>query len=163
MHRTQIPKRVKDMVWDMYIGTNIAQTTCLCCETNLITMSYFDCGHVISVTNGGSDEIDNLRPICHQCNLSMGTQHLYEFKKQYGFIGNTKTNTQKRQNKINKQLNSYQIPYKCPRCGYETPLKKCMKSHLYKKKPCPNTLNIDLNDTIREQILVDHIYHRSYQ
>jgi len=39
---------------------------------NLITQNNFHCGHIISEYNGGEAKITNLRPICRECNLSMG-------------------------------------------------------------------------------------------
>jgi 5-methylcytosine-specific restriction endonuclease McrA len=43
----------------------------------------FDAGHIIAKSNGGTDEISNLRPICSDCNGSMGTMNLEDFKKTY--------------------------------------------------------------------------------
>jgi len=43
----------------------------------------FHCGHIVSHANGGSMHIDNLRPICASCNLSMGTQNMNEFRQQF--------------------------------------------------------------------------------
>jgi 5-methylcytosine-specific restriction endonuclease McrA len=42
----------------------------------------FQCGHIISVKNGGSNELDNLRPICANCNSKMSSTNwtIYEFK-----------------------------------------------------------------------------------
>lgn len=52
-------------------------------------------------------------------------------------------------------------PYKCPRCGYETPLKSDMRKHLYKlKKVCPGQVNdIDLTEEMKEKILLNRILH----
>jgi superfamily II DNA or RNA helicase len=41
-------------------------------------------GHVIAHANGGDDSVDNLRPECESCNLSHGTQHMFEYMKTYG-------------------------------------------------------------------------------
>jgi 5-methylcytosine-specific restriction endonuclease McrA len=46
-------------------------------------MTEFDAGHIIAVTNGGSDNLDNLAPVCGTCNKSMGTQNLQDFKTVY--------------------------------------------------------------------------------
>ena len=32
----------------------------------------WECGHIISEFHGGTTEPDNLRPICKNCNSSMG-------------------------------------------------------------------------------------------
>jgi len=79
--RTQIPKRIKNLVWDTFVGPNVAQIKCFCCGFTIIRMSEFDCGHVISAAKGGKMEVSNLRPICHACNLSMGTRSMTEFKQ----------------------------------------------------------------------------------
>ena len=39
--------------------------------------------HVISEFNGGEININNLRPICNECNLSMGTTNMDVFIKKY--------------------------------------------------------------------------------
>ena len=41
-----------------------------------IDIMNFEVGHKISVFNNGTDNIDNLEPICRGCNLSMGIQDL---------------------------------------------------------------------------------------
>jgi len=80
-----IPKVVKDLSWNKWIGENVARHKCLCCETNEISMSSFHCGHVIAEANGGLMSVENLRPICKACNLSMGTENMNDFKKRCGF------------------------------------------------------------------------------
>jgi len=34
----------------------------------------FHCDH-----NGGADSVENMRPICPSCNLSMGAEKIFEF------------------------------------------------------------------------------------
>jgi hypothetical protein len=54
----------------------------------------------------------------------------------------------------------YLQPYVCPRCNYETPLKKQMNRHFYKtKKLCPNPNNLVLTDEIKKEVLESHVYH----
>jgi 5-methylcytosine-specific restriction endonuclease McrA len=79
--KKHIPKPLKKMCWDIHIGSAIGSTKCLCCKHQEIRQIDFHCGHVIAEKNGGSMTIDNLRPICSQCNLSMGVQNMDEFKK----------------------------------------------------------------------------------
>ena len=71
------------MVWDTYIGSSIGESNCFCCEHQKIRQIEFHCGHVIAEKNGGETNIDNLRPICAQCNLSMGTMNMNDYKKKY--------------------------------------------------------------------------------
>ena len=80
-----IPKVMKDLCWSKYVGETIGKTPCICCETNEIKMNDFQCGHVIAEANGGTITVDNLRPICKACNVSMGTENLNEFKMRCGF------------------------------------------------------------------------------
>jgi hypothetical protein len=65
--------------WNTYIGEEVGRTTCLCCKSNYITQLNFQCGHVVAEANGGSINIDNLRPICSICNSSMGTINMQEY------------------------------------------------------------------------------------
>lgn len=74
-----VPKSIRDMVWDKYIGEDIPKHNCFCCKTNKITMRDFHAGHVQSRKCGGTPDLTNLRPICHKCNLSMGTQNMQDF------------------------------------------------------------------------------------
>ncbi|ARF12583.1 HNH endonuclease [Klosneuvirus KNV1] len=81
--KKSIPKSLKAMVWDRWIGEDIGTALCYCCRHMKIRQDSFHCGHVISEVNGGTLEIDNLRPICALCNGSMGTMNLEEFAHTY--------------------------------------------------------------------------------
>jgi 5-methylcytosine-specific restriction endonuclease McrA len=60
----------------------------LCCKKVTITNTNFDVGHVLSENNGGTHEINNLRPICGACNHSMGSENMIDFVVKYGlYIG----------------------------------------------------------------------------
>ena len=83
MERKSIPKPVRTQVWNKYIGEDVGSCKCLCCKSTKITQLNFICGHVISEFNGGEIEINNLRPICNECNLSMGTTNMDIFVKKY--------------------------------------------------------------------------------
>jgi len=81
--RKTIPKILKDLTWQKWIGDHIAKAKCLCCGINEIKMNSFHCGHVISEADGGPTTVENLRPICATCNLSMRTQNMVKFKQQH--------------------------------------------------------------------------------
>ena len=83
--RRPLPACVRDSVWNHYIGEDINKHRCLCCKQVKINNREFQVGHVISVRDGGTDEINNLRPICAPCNHSMGTKNMIEFVKTYGY------------------------------------------------------------------------------
>jgi len=78
-----IPKHIKTIVWDTYIGIDKAIAACCCCLFTEISIRSFHCGHVISEANGGDLTIQNLRPICAPCNLSMGRRNMNEFTKDF--------------------------------------------------------------------------------
>lgn len=80
-----IPKVVRDLAWNKWVGEDVAKTKCFCCGVNEIRMNKFHCGHVVAEAKGGKTTVDNLRPICQACNLSMGTEDLFEFRKRCGF------------------------------------------------------------------------------
>ena len=82
--KKNIPKHIKTIIWNKYIGEDIIKHRCLCCKKEIIRNTDFEAGHVLSVFNGGTDEVDNLRPICRPCNASMGTMHMIEYIKMYG-------------------------------------------------------------------------------
>lgn len=53
--------------------------------------------------------------------------------------------------------------YKCPRCGYNTYHKACMRKHLYSRNTvCQGLLDpsILLDDTMKEHIMNNRIYHK---
>jgi hypothetical protein len=77
--KKKIPSTLKRLVWNKYIGEDIGKSKCLCCKLTDITQLSFHCGHVISEFNSGSIDIENLRPICQNCNSSMGSQNMDEF------------------------------------------------------------------------------------
>lgn len=80
-----IPKNVRMLVWGHYIGDDIIKHKCLCCKKINISNTNFEVGHVLSEKNGGTHEINNLRPICFACNHSMGTENMVDYVIKYGF------------------------------------------------------------------------------
>jgi len=86
--KQSIPKNVRSIVWSHFIGEDIIRHRCLCCKKVLISNTNFEVGHVLSEKNGGTHEINNLRPICFACNHSMGTENMIDFVVKYGlYIG----------------------------------------------------------------------------
>lgn len=84
--KIKIPSKVRLDVWNTYIGAQMAQHRCICCKKVTIKQTEFEVGHVISEKNGGTLEINNLRPICSVCNKSMGCMNMVEFVKTYGYF-----------------------------------------------------------------------------
>ncbi len=90
--KEKIPSTVRNSVWNIYIGLEKKKGTCFCCNTEDISIANFQCGHINSEKNGGQVTINNLRPICSQCNSSMGTKNMEIFMEKYGFIKNKNWN-----------------------------------------------------------------------
>ena len=77
--KQSISSTLKRKVWDTHIGQTIGQHKCLCCNLTEITQLSFHCGHIIPESKGGDTTLTNLRPICQNCNSSMGTKNMIDF------------------------------------------------------------------------------------
>jgi hypothetical protein len=53
------------------------------------------------------------------------------------------------------------VPFKCPRCEYDTNVKQNMVKHLHRTRLCPNKHNVELTEDVKECVLKDRIYHIS--
>ena len=83
--RKYIPKAVKESVWKKYISQTELKGNCFIgCGTKL-QINNFEVGHVIALSNGGKNTIENLRPICSLCNKSMGASNMDNFILDFGF------------------------------------------------------------------------------
>ena len=79
----------RTMVWDKYIGEDKRRGPCFCCEAEM-KFTRFEVGHVMAVAEGGDNNIDNLRPVCFDCNRAMGTKNMFEYKIEINrFTNNT--------------------------------------------------------------------------
>jgi len=78
-----IPVSVKNGSWDKYVGAHIGEALCIVCNMTKINSKCFDAGHIVSEHNGGSVTLENILPICHQCNLSMSTMNMNEYVNKY--------------------------------------------------------------------------------
>lgn len=83
LRRKKIPKQIKTLVWNKYIGSDVAEAPCVSCRTAKISNRSFHCGHVVAESKGGDMNINNLRPICPDCNGSMGARSMNEFTKEF--------------------------------------------------------------------------------
>jgi 5-methylcytosine-specific restriction endonuclease McrA len=79
--RKGIPKKIKSSLWKKYYG-EVYNSLCLICN-DPISIENFEAGHIIAVAKGGTNHIDNLKPICIGCNRSMGDQDMNVFKECY--------------------------------------------------------------------------------
>jgi 5-methylcytosine-specific restriction endonuclease McrA len=82
--RPPMTKDRKDATWFKYVGGNIPEAKCYCCNVRPIHITDFEVGHNIPFSKGGTESIENLRPICRQCNKGMGNRlSIEEYKKEY--------------------------------------------------------------------------------
>tara|TARA_B110000008_G_scaffold279201_1_gene325355 strand:+ start:1532 stop:1927 length:396 start_codon:yes stop_codon:yes gene_type:complete len=77
--RKNISGALKRDVWLKYIG-NKARSKCFCCRKNEIFLcsgvyNTWQAGHIVSHSNGGLAEINNLHPLCKQCNNAMNDEN----------------------------------------------------------------------------------------
>lgn len=80
--RTSITSTLRKKVWENQYGNKL----CGFCpiigcnhKLSLIDKYGFQCGHIVSKKNGGSDDLSNLRPICADCNSKMNSTNWDEF------------------------------------------------------------------------------------
>jgi hypothetical protein len=73
--KANIPKAVREQCW---IVTNGKNFECKCYVkwcTNLINPFDFHVGHDVPESEGGTLDINNIKPICARCNLSMSDNY----------------------------------------------------------------------------------------
>jgi hypothetical protein len=106
----RIPKAVKDATWKKYMGYK-TEGKCYCCKMETINVFNFEVGHNKARSKSGSDDIENLRPICKGCNTSMRTQSIENFRaKHFASTSNlmpavNKSTTIKKEPLTKQQLN----------------------------------------------------------
>ena len=82
--KKQIPKALREQVWIAKMGRKFDGQCMISWCTNEITCFYFDCGHNIPESKGGPTNVENLIPICRNCNLGMGNRlTIEEWQKKY--------------------------------------------------------------------------------
>ena len=106
--KARISGYIRKQVWETYVGQYLT-TKCFCCYKSEITpfsnCNTFHAGHIISDKNGGEVVIDNLLPICRDCNLNMGANNWDEYVEKNNF--------------------------RLRRCGANAPIKKYMKGIIW--------------------------------
>jgi len=68
----KLPKALREQVWRVYFGDAYTKKCWVRWCENIVTPFSFEVGHNVPRSKGGTDNIDNLRPICSNCNKSMG-------------------------------------------------------------------------------------------
>jgi 5-methylcytosine-specific restriction endonuclease McrA len=74
----KIDDSLRDKVWEKRNG-KLKDGMCFCCQKNL-NFKRFECGHIIAYSEGGRTELDNLEPICKNCNVKSQARNLLEYK-----------------------------------------------------------------------------------
>ena len=70
-----IPKALREQVWLEINGEKYKYKCYIPWCKNIMTVFDFHVGHDIPESKGGTLTIDNLKPICARCNLSMGDRY----------------------------------------------------------------------------------------
>ena len=91
--KANIPKALREQVW-LQTFDKVYEHSCYIewCN-NIINVFDFQVGHDIPESKGGKLTINNLKPICSRCNLSMGNN--YTIKEWQKFNGDTISNSRK--------------------------------------------------------------------
>lgn len=88
----RIPPNIRQSVWLKYNGDR-DYGACYSCGLSINRFNAgWHCSHVIAHAKGGSNTVNNLRPCCRKCNLSMGDQNLYAYIKDKKLTGPGSTN-----------------------------------------------------------------------
>lgn len=98
--RKAISKDLREKVWLKYMKNKV-QGKCYCCRIKPIHFTDFFVGHDKSVFAGGTNHINNLRPICRSCNLGMKTKSIEWYRNKY--YANPKTKPTRKKRKPNKK------------------------------------------------------------
>ena len=70
-----IPKALREQVWIHYNGEHYSYKCNVSWCKNKINVFNFHAGHNIPESKGGATTLENLRPICSSCNLSMSNNY----------------------------------------------------------------------------------------
>lgn len=92
-NRTRISKTIRELLWKKYFGDS-SEGICPICKTTIFRdrrsrnhkSNEYHAGHIISVKNGGENSIENLLPICPQCNQKMKSQNMDIYLQSKGLL-----------------------------------------------------------------------------
>jgi 5-methylcytosine-specific restriction endonuclease McrA len=73
--KQNIPKAIREQCWLNTIGKNYESKCYVKWCQNKMTVFDFHVGHDIPESKGGTLDINNLKPICARCNLSMSDNY----------------------------------------------------------------------------------------
>jgi hypothetical protein len=79
--RSSISSKLRGDVWrKQFKAKKIGTCPIFDCKTK-IERDNFECGHIVSVKNDGTSVLENLLPICHDCNKKMSSMNINEYEK----------------------------------------------------------------------------------
>lgn len=73
--KAHIPQALREQVWLKHAGQRFKHKCLVVWCKNMMTVFDFQAGHNIPESLGGLMTLDNLRPICSRCNLSMNNKY----------------------------------------------------------------------------------------
>jgi len=76
------PDWFKSRIWRKFNGS-LEKAICPICSECLISPDSFSAGHILPESKGGMMCLENIMPICGDCNSQMGARHLYWFSWHY--------------------------------------------------------------------------------
>lgn len=80
--RKYISPKIRMCVWNRYFGKSETGLCPICDKKIRVGKNGFHCGHITSEANNGVTEVDNLRPICADCNINMGAKNWDDYVKE---------------------------------------------------------------------------------
>lgn len=73
--RDALPKKRRIDVWNKRFEGHMSGK-CYCCQKEISYQQGYHCGHIISVHDGGTNDLTNLEVVCSTCNEDMGTMNM---------------------------------------------------------------------------------------
>ena len=92
MTRIKFDAITRQRVWVKIYGRE-GYGNCHICQNSEINTFNFEVGHDESIANGGSNDLNNLFPICSYCNKSMGIRNLCKIYENIVEDSDTTTST----------------------------------------------------------------------
>lgn len=82
--RKPIPAKLRNAVWKKWFNSS-EYGNCFCCNNEIYKkakdkLKTWNCGHIVSDYDGGELNEENMRCVCFECNQTMKTENLFEWK-----------------------------------------------------------------------------------
>lgn len=100
--KKHIPKAIRNLIWVYYNGRCYDSKCYISWCPIMIDCEHYHCGHNIPESRGGKNTLDNIKPICSSCNLSMGNRMTIDEWEKYG----VSMHIDKKRHKLQSQLYS---------------------------------------------------------